>query len=75
MSLKTFYVEYEIPPLRAIYHRYFESGSSIIEREVNQYAKKQNPPWHIRKIEACCGACQCRVDPETKTCGCNHPDS
>ncbi len=64
--MKTFYVEYEIPPLRAIYHQYFEAKS---DKEILKGIHPEHPTWRILKVQNCCGACQCRII--DGQCGCN----
>lgn len=42
------FIEYEIPPLRAIYHA---RGSSTATRKMIVAAcESMNPPWKIRKL-------------------------
>ena len=40
-------IEYEIPPLRAIYHAQAEL---MTKDEIEAEIAKQNPPWTIRKL-------------------------
>jgi hypothetical protein len=41
-------VEYEIPPLRAIY---LAECDAVSEEEVKQIVTKEEPLWRIRKLE------------------------
>ena len=68
--MTTFYVEYEVPPTRAINHTYFEASS---EADVRSDVAANHPLWRTRKIEKCCGACSCRID-EFRP-GCNPVDA
>lgn len=44
---KTWKIEYEIPPLRAIYWAYTEAKD---EDEVRAIVKKWEPMWRIRRL-------------------------
>jgi hypothetical protein len=68
--MKNFDVEYEIPPLRAIYRWKCEAKN---EQEAKALFKKENPLGRIRKFLTICGACGCVID--NLGCGCNPPDA
>jgi len=68
--MKTFYVEYEVLPTRAINHTYFEAERP---RDILDQISKEHSVWKIRKIEKCCPSCQCRINKDG--CGCNPPDA
>jgi len=44
---KNFVVEYEVPPLRAIYQ---QSYSALSVKEIRDYIKANNSLWRVRKI-------------------------
>lgn len=48
MRPRQFRVEYEIPPMRAIYIGFFDADS---EEALRDYLSKEEPMWVIRKIE------------------------
>jgi DnaJ-class molecular chaperone len=51
---KNWLIEYEIPPLRAIYHAQM---SEATEDEVRAQCAAQSPPWTVRKLTVICPDC------------------
>lgn len=49
--MKVIYVEYEIHPLRAIYHQYFADDGQGDAEVSESFLWGRKPTWHIRKIE------------------------
>lgn len=47
MKKSNWIIEYEIPPLRAIYHA---AADNCTEQEVRSMVEEQQPMWRIRKI-------------------------
>ena len=43
-------IEYEIPPLRAIYFAQFDCDERATDQQIRAFIRKENPLWRIRKI-------------------------
>jgi len=64
------YIEYEIPPLRAIYKAY---GDDPNEAQARVRFAEAFPLAKIRKVLPLCMACECPIDKDG--CGCNPHDA
>jgi hypothetical protein len=53
--MKTWKIEYEIPPLRAIYFAEMDTDDMFTEAEVTEFVREREPLWHIRRMSLLVG--------------------